>query len=405
MKKRTDSARSIIKDKLMFIMKLLLFFAALAIGIILWATYHNESFATCTYPIALHIFTLPIFWSPEFIIDTIRIDIILHHGVLIGIELVILSFIIFKLFFRMQIRAILRLRSIAAIAFSSFILYFVIFEILHLDRTEIWGRFVAWIAAYGSLITYTSLFRFNADLYTKFLLIAAIFLVSYIFTTYQVRSHRRSILSSGTITVLSDDLIERSSIRDLVRKAKLRSGIFQKKITFAVSLSLGHNAYSTVDIIVIGAELFEEEEICLGIIAHELGHFANKDSEVSLVVQTAVNALLLPLNLVAFACNIVSILPFGFLVSLLGSLAMIIFGLISKIYLFIDDHILYFFGGRRAEKRADIFAVDIGYGEGLYRSLLPYTRYKTTLRNLLDVHPSEKARCRYIRKRMEENAR
>lgn len=122
-------------------------------------------------------------------------------------------------------------------------------------------------------------------------------------------------------------------------------------------------------------------------------------------MQTAVNALLLPLNLVAFACNIVSILPFGFLVSLLGSLAMIIFGLISKIYLFADDHILYFFGGRRAEKRADIFAVDIGYGECLYRSLLPYTRYKTTLRALLDIHPTEKARCRYIRKRMEDNLR
>ena len=206
----------------MFIMKLLLFFASLAIGIMLWATYDYESFYTYTYPIIFHIFTLPIFWSPEFIIDTIRIDIILHHGVLIGIELAILSFIIFKFFFRMQIRAILRLRSLAAIAFSSFILYAVIFEILHLDRTEIWGRFVFWIEAYGSLITYTSLFRFNADLYTKFLLIAAIFLVSYIFTAYQVRSHRRSILSSGTITVLSDDLIERSSIRDLVRKAKLR---------------------------------------------------------------------------------------------------------------------------------------------------------------------------------------
>ena len=118
----------------MFIMKLLLFFASLAIGIMLWATYDYESFYTYTYPIIFHIFTLPIFWSPEFIIDTIRIDIILHHGVLIGIELAILSFIIFKFFFRMQIRAILRLRSLAAIAFSSFILYAVIFEILHLDR-------------------------------------------------------------------------------------------------------------------------------------------------------------------------------------------------------------------------------------------------------------------------------
>lgn len=48
-------------------------------------------------------------------------------------------------------------------------------------------------------------------------------------------------------------------------------------------------------------------------------------------------------------------------------------------------------------------AVDIGYEEGLYQSLLPYTRYTTTLSDPLNIHPTEKARCRYIRRKMEAN--
>lgn len=71
----------------------------------------------------------------------------------------------------------------------------------------------------------------------------------------------------------------------------------------------------------------------------------------------------------------------------------------TRLYRFLDGTIFYFLGGRRAEKRADLYAVKLGYGYGLYRMLYS-EKYDFSLSALFDVHPQSKTRTQYIKDKM-----
>ena len=288
--------------------------------------------------------------------------------------------------------------------FDNFFQY-ITFAVFGLGKTEIWNKFLHLIRFRASTYFYSYVFYFNEALYAKFLFLCAFYLIAYIATLINVRYYRSILFSSTRYSDITDEGMEYLGLNKVLNDARKFSGYFQKKVEFKVEEVKGRNAFNYDNLIVFEKGFIEEfnedeKQRLQGVIAHELGHFANKDTTMHMIVKVCINAILLPMNFIALLCNLISLLPLGWIVGLLGTIGITIIRFITKIYEKIDDKILYLFGGRRAERRADYFAVDIGYGEGLLEEMEDYKSYKRTFVELFDVHPSAKTRCKYILKRI-----
>ena len=198
--------------------------------------------------------------------------------------------------------------------------------------------------------------------------------------------------------------MEELGINDVMRKVNPIRKLFLPRPRFYATDSFSQNAYSSGRNIVIAIDVFDGGiEVAQGVIAHELGHYYHYDNDASLICTEAINAVTFPLMIVTFMARILSHIPlFGIAAGLYG-LLLTVFGAITGIIFNLINLVFYWIDGKWAERRADMFSVDLGYGFGNYLFLSKYTEgfsLRALVSGFLDVHPGIRSRCRYIRKRI-----
>ena len=315
-----------------------------------------------------------------------------------AIELLVIAVAIWKLVFKGKLLAFLRVKSIMMLALASFWLYLIIFEAFRIEETPLWGRIIAFYT-YSPFIAW--LYPLGLEIALKTYTIMAALVICYIATIIycgtSVREGQR----------LDREEMEELGINDVLRRVNPIRKIVLTRPRFYVTDSFSQNAYSSGRNIVIALDIFDEGiEVAQGVIAHELGHYYHYDTDASLICTVAINTVTFPLMIVTFVARILSHIPllgiavglYGLLLTIFGAITGIIFNLINLVFYWID--------GKWAERRADMFSVDLGYGFGNYLFLSKYTdgfSLRALVSGFLDVHPGIRSRCRYIRKKIIRN--
>ncbi len=312
-----------------------------------------------------------------------------------SVELLVIAVTIWKLIFRGKILAFIRVKSIVMLTLASFWLYLILFEAIRIEETPLWGRIIVFYT-YSPFLAW--LYPLGLDVALKTYTIMAALVVCYLAT----------VIYSGTSVRegqrLDRDDLEELGINDVLRRVNPIRMLFLPRPRFYVTDSFSQNAYSSRRNIVIALDVFDEGiEVSQGVIAHELGHYYHYDTDASLICTVAINTVTFPLLIVTFIARILSHIPllgiaaglYGLLLTVFGAITGIIFNLINLVFYWID--------GKWAERRADMFSVDLGYGFGNYLFLSKYTEgfsLRALVSGFLDVHPGIRSRCRYIRKRI-----
>lgn len=318
-----------------------------------------------------------------------------YHPIGRSIELVVLAVAIWKLIFRGKIIAFMRVKSIVMLALASFWLYLILFETIMIEETPLWGRIIAFYT-YSPFLVWLYPLGLDIALRTYVIMMALIvcYLATVIYYGSSVREGQR----------LDYEEMEELGINDVLRRVNPIRMLFLSRPRFYVTDSFSQNAYSSGRNIVIALDIFDEGiEVAQGVIAHELGHYYHYDTDASRICNVAINTVTFPLMLVTFVARILSHIPllgiaaglYGLLIAVFGAFTGIIFNFINLVFYWID--------GKWAERRADKFSVDLGYGFGNYLFLSKYTdgfSLRALVSGFLDVHPGIRSRCRYIRKRI-----
>ena len=320
------------------------------------------------------------------------------HPIARSVELLVLAVVIWKLVFRAKIRTFLRVKSIVMLTLASIWIYLILFEALKIDEKQIWSEILVF---YGFSPLFVWLYPLGMDVAMKTYIIMATLIICYIATVIfygsSVREGQR----------LDWDEMEELGINEVMSRVNPLRMIFLPRPRFYVTDSFSQNAYSSGRNIVIALDIFDEGiEVAQGVIAHELGHYYHYDTDAALVCNVAINTVTFPLMIVTFVARILSYIPllgiaaglYGILLTVFGAITGIIFNLINMIFYWID--------GKWAERSADMFSVDLGYGFGNYLFLSKYTdgfSLRALISGFLDVHPGLRSRCRYIRKRIIRN--
>lgn len=242
------------------------------------------------------------------------------------------------------------------------------------------------------------LYPFGVDTAMKIYAVAAVLIVCYLFT----------VLFYGSATKegqrLDRDDMAKLGIDDVMSRVNPIRKLFLPHPRFYVTDSFSQNAYSSGRNVVIALDIFDEGiEVAQGVIAHELGHYYHYDTDARMICNVAVNTVAFPLMLVTFALRILSYIPFLGKVAGLYSIMISIFGAITGFVLNIINMLFYWIDGKWAERSADMFSVDLGFGFGNYLFLSKYANglsLKAFISGFLDVHPGIRSRCRYIKKRI-----
>ncbi len=312
-----------------------------------------------------------------------------------SIELLVLVVSVWKLIFRGKILAFLRIKSIVMLSLASYWIYLILFYALNITTLPIWSE-------YASFFIYSPMFCWLYPLgldmamkaYAVIIVLIACYLATVIFYGSSVREGQR----------LDRDDMEELGINDVLRRVNPIRKIFLPRPRFYATDTFSQNAYSSGRNIVIALDIFDEGiEVARGVIAHELGHYYHYDTDASLICNVAINTVTFPLMIVTFIARILSHIPFlgiaaglyGLLLSIFGAITGTIFNLINLIFYWID--------GKWAERSADMFGVDLGYGFGNYLFLSKYTEgfsLRALISGFLDVHPGTRSRCRYIKERI-----
>ena len=312
-----------------------------------------------------------------------------------SVELLVIAVAIWKLILRGKILAFIRVKSIVMLTLSSYWLYLILFEAIRLEKTPLWGRIIEFYT-YSPFLTW--LYPLGLETALKTYVIMAALAVCYIATVIycgsSVREGQR----------IDREEMEELGINDVMRKVNPIRKLFLPRPRFYATDSFSQNAYSSGRNIVIALDVHDEGiEVAQGVIAHELGHYYHYDTDASLICNVAINTVTFPLMIVTFIARILSHIPllgiaaglYGLLLTVFGAITGIIFNLINLVFYWID--------GKWAERRADMFSVDLGYGFGNYLFLSKYTEgfsLRALVSGFLDVHPGIRSRCRYIRKRI-----
>lgn len=312
-----------------------------------------------------------------------------------SVELLVIAVAIWKLILRGKILAFIRVKSIVMLTLASFWLYLILFEAIRIEETPLWGKIIAFYT-YSPFLAW--LYPLGLDVALKTYTIMAALVVCYLAT----------VVYSGTSVREGQRLdrndLEELGIDDVLRRVNPIRMLFLPRPRFYVTDSFSQNAYSSGRNIVIALDVFDEGiEVAQGVIAHELGHYYHYDTDASLICTVAINTVTFPLMIVTFIARILSHVPllgiaaglYGLLLTVFGAITGIIFNLINLVFYWID--------GKWAERRADMFSVDLGYGFGNYLFLSKYTEgfsLRALVSGFLDVHPGIRSRCRYIRKRV-----
>ena len=278
---------------------------------------------------------------------------------------------------------------------ASFWLYLILFEAIRIEETPLWGRIIAFYT-HSPFLAW--LYPLGLDVALKTYTIMASFVVCYlatvIYTGTSVREGQR----------LDRDNLEELGINDVLRRVNPIRMLFLPRPHFYVTDSFSQNAYSSGRNIVIALDVFDEGiEVAQGVIAHELGHYYHYDTDASLICTVAINTVTFPLMIVTFMARILSHIPLLGIAAGLYGLLLTVFGAITGIIFNIINLVFYWIDGKWAERRADMFSVDLGYGFGNYLFLSKYTEgfsLRALVSGFLDVHPGIRSRCRFIRKRI-----
>lgn len=358
-----------------------------------WPSIHYDSYLSFRLVLGF-IFSREVF---ESIIDSWCVG-FQSHPVGRCIELLILAIVVWKLIFRGKILAFLRVKSLVMLALASAWIYLILFEAMRIDDTQLWSEIMAF---YAFSPFFAWLYPLGLDTALKTYVVMAALIVCYLATVVfygaSVREGER----------LDWSEMEELGINEVMSRVNPIRRIFLPRPRFYVSDSFSQNAYSSGRNIVIALDIFDEGiEVAQGVIAHELGHYYHYDTDANLICNVAINTVTFPLMIVTFMARILSHIPllgiaaglYGLLLTVFGAITGIVFNLINMIFYWID--------GKWAERRADMFSVDLGYGFGNYLFLSKYTdgfSLRALLSGFLDVHPGLRSRCRYIRKRIIRN--
>ena len=318
-----------------------------------------------------------------------------YHPIGRSVELLVIAVVIWKLIFKGKILAFLRVKSIVMLALASFWLYLILFEAIRIEQTPLWGRIIEFYT-YSPFLTWLYPLGLETALKTYTIMVALVicYITTVIYCGSSVREGQR----------LDREEMEELGINDVIRRVNPIRRLFLPRPRFYVTDSFDQNAYSSGRNIMIALDVFDEGiEVAQGVIAHELGHYYHYDTDSSLICTVAINTVTFPLMIVTFMARILSHIPllgiaaglYGLLLTVFGAITGIIFNLINLIFYWID--------GKWAERRADMFSVDLGYGFGNYLFLSKYTdgfSLRALVSGFLDVHPGIRSRCRYIKKRI-----
>jgi heat shock protein HtpX len=148
-------------------------------------------------------------------------------------------------------------------------------------------------------------------------------------------------------------------------KAKMKSPFINKNIKIYLTKSPYINAFAIGrrTIIITSAALEIENDILYGILAHEFGHIANRDTDFLLLAMIG-NFFFFPVFFVLnFGAGIISSL-LGYPKSLLGKVIYWILTLPQRIWTGLGS-LLILKSGRSAEFKADNYSASLGYKDGL----------------------------------------
>lgn len=355
-----------------------------------WPSIHYDSYLRFQLMLGL-IFNKEAF---QIVVEDVR-EGFNYHPIGRSLELIVLAVAIWKLIFRWKILAFLRVKSIVMLVLASFWLYLILFKAIRIAETPLWGRVIAFYT-YSPFLVW--LYPLGLDMAMKTYVIMAAFIVCYLATVIyygsSVREGQR----------LDYEEMEELGINDVLRRVNPIRMLFLPRPRFYVTDSFSQNAYSSGRNIVIALDVFDEGiEVAQGVIAHELGHYYHYDTDASMICNVAINTVTFPLMLVTFIARILSHIPLLGLAAGLYGLLIAVFGAITGILFNFINLVFYWIDGKWAERRADKFSVDLGYGFGNYLFLSKYTdgfSLKSLISGFLDVHPGIRSRCRYIRKRI-----
>lgn len=373
---------------------LLILFLAVLLAYEAWPKIHPSSYR-CFVEMVLLITSREVF---EIVVSSF-LEGFAIHPIARSIELLVIATCIWKLVFRLKIRAFLRIKSMVMIALASFWIYTVLFPALNIKAYPIWMEFMAFFT-YSPMLAY--LYPFGLDTAMTIYAVIAIFILCYVITVLFYGSATREGQRLGR-----QQEMEEMGISEVMRRVNPLRKLFLPRPRFYVTDSFSQNAYSSGRNIVIAIDIFDEDiEVAQGVIAHELGYYYHYDTDASMICNVAINTVAFPLMLVTFVFRILSYIPFlviaagiyGVLLTVFGAVAGIIFKLVNIIFYWID--------GKWAERSADLFGVDLGFGFGNYLFLSKYAdgiSIRALLSAFLDVHPGIRSRCRSIKKRIIRN--
>lgn len=342
---------------------------------------------------------LPGFYSK--VILQILVEGIRDNPVSLVIEILVIAVCVWKLVFRAGIVALFRIRCLVMIVASAAWTWFLYYSFIGVQHTKIWEYYVAWYDR-SWLIARAFLYPIGEKRILLIIPVIASYVVFYLVVKLTCWMNIPGV-------ALSEKELDSLGLLEVISRASRGRWLFYASPRIYVNSSISRNAFCAGRDICIARDVLTSGDILerQGTLAHELGHYYHHDITVNFICKACLEAFFLPFSLIGIVLYIVSaiVVWIPFIGSMLGSvsiLSRIVLSMASRV-LSIVDLVFYFVDGRRAELGADRFAVDIGYGYGLYLFLKRFGTRRGSIRELFDVHPSEKTRCRCIKSRIVYN--
>lgn len=320
-----------------------------------------------------------------------------NQGIAIA-EAVLLVFIFWQLILKGKILSFFRITPVLMILLSWYCLDSLLYELLCIQNTEKFQEYCSFMNSITPLSLYI-FFIGKMDVMINAIPILSLYILAYIFMKIPTSGFRMYMPRSYTKTVM-----EIYDLKKMINSfSSIPRAVFYPRVRFKTQYNY-NNAYCLGNKIVLGTPFCEyPAAVVHGIIAHELGHFYHRDGATMMINLVCLQAIMLPLNIIQRVFNLINallyIVPFlriFIFIPLMYQVSTFIVQVILKCFY----KILYWLGGRRSERRADLFAVDNGFGIGLYAFL---KKSMSGTYDLFDEHPSNTHRLEYIEKRVREN--
>ena len=314
------------------------------------------------------------------------------------LELLIVLACIWKFILRGKILAFIRIKSIVMVALSSFWIYLILFETVNIEQFSIWKAYMDFMV-YSPVYVY--LYPIAGAYALRAYAVAALFIFCYLATVLFYGSSARE----GQRLDRSE--MEELGITEVIRRVNPIRRLFLPRQHFYVTDSFSQNAYSTGRNVVIAIDICNEGiDVVQGVVAHELGHYYHYDTDASMICNVAINTVAFPFMILTFLFRILSYIPFLGIAVSIYSILISIFGVVTGIIFKSVNLLFYWADGKWAERNADMFGVDLGFGFGNYLFLSKYAdgfSFRAFISGFFDVHPGIRSRCRYIKKRIIRN--